>query len=201
MAKVRIYLEGQSDEAFINQYLNHLDFVLNDDLVVENLGGKDNLKAKVKADFLDNYSSKLSGSKALGYKNVVVFDADDDFDGRLNELTALKAKFEFELFLFPNDKDNGNLETLLCEIVNPKHKKILECFDGFRDCISVNPDYRLPDDKTKMYVYVDTLVENKWSDGRDIAHPKNRNYQNPDHWNLNHEYLTPLKTFLQNHIQ
>ena len=41
------------------------------------------------------------------------------------------------------------------------------------------------------------LIENyKDVKGRDLRREEFRNYKNEDHWNLQHEFLQPLKEFL-----
>lgn len=50
---------------------------------------------------------------------------------------------------------------------------------------------------TKIYGYLEALLEREQ---KDLIKERNRNYENPQHWNLDAEYLKPLKAFIQNNI-
>ena len=73
-------------------------------------------------DNRQNATNKMKTMSANGGKNLVIFDADDDVEKRRTELLSWKEKenLDFELFLIPNDKEAGALETLLENIINPR---------------------------------------------------------------------------------
>lgn len=48
---------------------------------------------------------------------------------------------------------------------------------------------------TKIYGYLETLLGETKSQ-KELIKEANRNYENPQHWNLDDEYLEPLKKFL-----
>ena len=51
----------------------------------------------------------------------------------------------------------------------------------------------------KIYGYLEALLGETKSQ-KELIKEANRNYENPQHWNLDAEYLEPLKAFIQNII-
>ncbi len=188
--KAQIFVEGIADVKFLEDYLKHLEI---ENVLVLKMGGKDAIVA-TKIDFEKNFKS--------GVKNLLIIDADSDYKKRIEELEAIEFLKEYEVtsFLFPNDKDSGDLETLLEEIINPKNAVIFDCWNGYEACLNEKEDaltpsgkYTTPDRKAKIFAYLGALsVES------DEQKEKQRNYLNSNHWDLNAEYLNPLKQFIQN---
>lgn len=52
---------------------------------------------------------------------------------------------------------------------------------------------------TKIYGYLEALLGETKSQ-KELIKEANRNYENPQHWNLDAEYLEPLKRFLAQNI-
>jgi hypothetical protein len=61
------------------------------------------------------------------------------------------------------------------------------------------PPLTTPAKKTKIYGYLEALLGETKSQ-KELIKEANRNYENPQHWNLEAEYLEPLKAFLVNNI-
>ena len=57
------------------------------------------------------------------------------------------------------------------------------------------PTLTIPAKKTKIYAYLETLL-GKSKTQKKLIKDANRNYENTQHWNLDAEYLEPLKEFL-----
>ena len=153
--KVRLFVEGHADEKFLRDYIHFLLPEGNpNDLDIIRVGGYTNLSIS------ENKFKENSNDNGI---NLVIFDADYDFVKRKSEIINKKAdiEIEFELFLFPNNGDNGELETLLCKIINKKNKLIFECFDQYQDCLQSNPNYHIPNLKSKIYAYLETLLPKK----------------------------------------
>ncbi len=45
-----------------------------------------------------------------------------------------------QIFLFPNNQDDGDLETLLLKIA--KHEEFIDCFESYLDCIKKQEHYK-----------------------------------------------------------
>lgn len=88
---------------------------------------------------------------------MIIFDADLDYNSSINNI---KNQFEISdddnIFLFPNNRDTGNLETLFEKIAI--YKDVLNCFDSYEKCINVlknnNPKINTPAKKSKVYDYM-----------------------------------------------
>ena len=110
---------------------------------------------------------------------------------------------DFELFLLPNNQDIGALEDLLENIINPSNRPILDCWEDYEKGLiklvipgRTPPPLTTPAKKTKIYGYLEALLFDSKSQKEQIKEV-NRNYENTQHWNLDAEYLEPLKEFLQ----
>ncbi|WQU13508.1 hypothetical protein KVB95_02195 [Helicobacter pylori] len=122
--EILIFVEGPSDKVFLEVYLYFLE-----DLPIKNFKVKD-VKGK------DNLSKRLLEIEKYD-KTLIVFDADNYKSNKKEILTVVsKTKqtiSEEQIFLFPNNRDDGDLETLLLEIA--KHKEIIQCFKRYLKCI------------------------------------------------------------------
>ena len=58
------------------------------------------------------------------------------------------------------------------------------------------PTLTIPAKKTKIYAYLETLL-GKTRSQKELIKDAKRNYENTQHWNLDAEYLEPLKRFLE----
>ncbi|MCY7358318.1 MAG: hypothetical protein LH609_12840, partial [Rudanella sp.] len=123
----------------------------------------------------------------------------------------LCAKRNFHYFLLPYNgehpeglRNNGDLETLLQEIICPDNQVILDCWEAYESCLldkpskmTVSGKFTLPARKTKIYAYLEALVGESKRQKAKIKE-ENRDYRHPKHWNLNptQPALQPLKAFL-----
>lgn len=139
-----------------------------------------------------------------GGVNLVIFDADDDYKTRWEELSSLKEQYgvEFELFLFPNNQDTGALEDLLENIINPNNRPILDCWENYEEELRkleipgrTPPPLTTPAKKTKIYGYLEALLGESKKEKKMIKEIE-RNYENPLHWDLDAEYLERLEEFV-----
>ena len=154
---------------------------------------------KKEQDFVDNQS--------FGIKNLIIADADDDVAARKTEVaqTVQNVGFnpEFDLFLFPNHQESGDLENLLEQIIHPEHQAIFECWNAYEECLRKTPGktYTTPARKTKIYAYLEALLGNSKKEKEKIKE-REREYTNADHWQLDptKEHLKPLHEFLTLHL-
>ena len=208
--RFRVFVEGDADKKFLTDYYHHLF-------------------QEEAPQYSINHTGDLRGDKAGGYKklsdeiniremrinedqggvNLVIFDADNDFEARRRELEVVKEQYhvEFELFLLPNNQDAGALEDLLENIINPNNKPIMECWEHYEDELvqldipgRTPPPLTTPAKKTKIYGYLEALLGESKRE-KEMIKEKNRNYTERLHWNLDAKYLDPLKEFLLENIQ
>ena len=196
-----IFVEGIADVVFIKQYVRHIFGVTIPDNRIEKLDGWTNLKGWT-------WQQRMRTNTANGGTNIVIIDADDNIDARRSDVLAWKQQheLEFELFLLPNDKDAGALEDLLENIINPNNQPVMDCWQTYegelekvRIPTKTPPTLTIPAKKTKIYAYLETLL-GKSKAQKELVKDAKRNYENTQHWNLDAEYLKPLKEFLENKI-
>jgi len=185
---ITIFVEGDED-VFIKAYLNHLFPETANSFNVKATGGWQKLytDAVIIQMLIRNTDEKNI--------SLVIFDADNNFLDRKKILESKKEELgiDFELFLFPNDNDLGDFETLLESIANPEHKVIFECFNQYQDCLALkNKEYSLPNKKAKIFSYLETLKQE--------TKPKKRDYSVKKCWDLKSTKLESLKIFLSDYF-
>jgi hypothetical protein len=206
MKKFQIIVEGDADKKFFEDYYHHL---------FHEKAPKGSITLPIKEDkggykklFNEEAINPLKENNAYGVKNLVIFDADKDIEARRKELLAIKEQFdvEFELFLMPNNQDAGALEDLLENIINPDNQPVMDCWQTYegelekvRIPTKTPPTLTIPAKKTKIYAYLETLLGETRTQKELIKDP-NRNYENTQHWNLDAEYLKPLKEYLKDFL-
>lgn len=108
-------------------------------------------------------------------------------------------RVEFELFLFPNNRDDGEFENLLQYMIVEEHKQIMDCYDKFENCMRShktqdgNEKYKLPDIKSRYFTYINSM---KLSKKRRDKISGNWLFDNTEYWNLEAEELNQLKDFI-----
>lgn len=213
MSRLHIFIEtAQHDEKkkgarytneyyFIEQYLHYLYPEINsEDYSITCVGGKDNLK---------NYDNIMKQNTAAGEYNIVIFDCDTPlteggFDKRTKQLESLKKEhdIDFDFFLFPNNKEDGAFEEMLINIINPEHKGLIDCFNKYEMCIggqnSADELYETPNAKAKIYSYITSFRRSQKE--REKLKRGDWDFLNSKYWQLDSDYLKPLKEFVGRHI-
>jgi hypothetical protein len=189
MQNFRIFTESKADIKFITDYIE----IQYEKTLTEN-------------DFysLGSWSGYKTGGKLISAVNenidnkrtpILILDADMNFEQRRKEVLEDFAQFNtnVELFLFPNNASEGNLESLLAVLA--VDRKVMDCFLEYENCVSGHPK---PLNHSRIYSYLDMMLypQHTNPDGNDLRKEEYRDYTNEAHWNLQHEYLTPLKLFL-----
>ncbi len=210
--KMLIYTEGKSDRNFLGWYLSFLKY--KDHFDIFDIEGKDKL---ISDEFLEKID-KILKNKHQTYKQVcIIFDAgnkesqesDAGFDNKLKHICERfkEKRIDFpkeQIFLFPNNQDDGDLETLLSEIAN--HKEFINCFESYLDCIKKKEHYKPIKNirKTKWYAYLEALgLENLtkidiFDNESKIKNKHEENYRKlKEMVDFNSESLIPLKIFLE----
>jgi hypothetical protein len=197
---VSVFVEGVADRKFIADYIRFIapDFEITDETIVES-GGRN-----IKQIDTQLKMKRITDNNGV---NLVIFDADDDFASRKAELEKWREQsgLSFEIFLFPNNQENGTLENLLENIILDKNRPIFQCWDGYEQCLrnttiaGRDEPLTTPAKKTKIYAYLEALLGKSKSEKKKIKEVE-RDYRNKDHWNLEADYLLPLKMFLTAHL-
>lgn len=196
-----LYVEGIADKVFFKQYLQHCFGIVVPEERIVNLEGWTNIKGI-------SALRRMRSTTDNGGVNIALLDADNDFDARRKDILNWKQEHsvEFELFLLPNNQDAGALEDLLEHIINPNNQSIFDCWQHYEDELvqqeipgRTPPPLTTPAKKTKIYGYLEALLGEKKSQ-KELIKEANRNYENTQHWNLNSEYLEPLKNDLMKYI-
>ncbi|EJC39302.1 hypothetical protein HPHPP28B_0376 [Helicobacter pylori Hp P-28b] len=149
----------------------------------------------------------------------IIFDADikkenqESDAGFDNKLKHIREKFKEkgtdfpkeQIFLFPNNQDDGDLETLLLKIA--KHDEFLKCFEGYLECIKSKEYYKPIKNirKNMLYAYLEALgLENLTKTNIDVFDSKGKikekykeEYEKlKEVVDFNSNSLIPLKDFL-----
>jgi hypothetical protein len=217
--KIKFFVEGL-DKIFIKDFIkivfSSISFSKNDlDNIVFDIGGYTHLPKYV-PKFLENQNQ--------GIKNIIIFDADYKEDMEPNNGFQNKSQFiekimmdnhlSLTYFLLPNNRDDGDLESLLSRSINPKNQLLLDCWDNLENCIKENNEnnmFKIPSNKSKIYFYLECLrgnlsLHNKNSKVRDA----DRDFieegvdSNDKKWNIDIEgnsELIKLKDFLINNCK
>ena len=207
--RFQIFVEGDADKKFLSDYYHHLFSENAPKNCITHTGELSNEKTGGYRKLLDEANLlNMRSNIANGGVNLVIFDADEDFETRRKELLAYKEEYgvEFELFLLPNNKDAGELENLLENIINPNNRPIFDCWENYeQELVKLDipgrtpPPLTTPAKKTKIYGYLEALLGESKSQIKMIKESE-RKYENTRHWNLDAEYLKPLKEFLEMHL-
>jgi len=176
--------------------------------ILKNLFGEE-WKNKVEiicAEGKDNIASlvpQMQDCTEQDGKNLVIFDADfpenrGGFAARQIELINKRNQLgvSFELFLFPNNHDDGDVESCFEMMMLPKHSHIIDCFNDFELCLG--HDYVHPNRKGRCHTYISSMHMTKAK--RDKLGSGQWQFNNPDFWDINASGLQPLKDFLREHL-
>ncbi|MDZ5337825.1 DUF3226 domain-containing protein [Helicobacter pylori] len=152
--EILIFVEGPSDKVFLEVYLYFLEDIPIKNFKVQNIKGKDNLSKRLLE--IEQYA-----------KTLIIFDADKDYESNKKEILKVVSKTkqtisEEQIFLFPNNQDDGDLETLLLEIA--KHDEFLKCFEGYLECIKSKEHYKPIKNirKNMLYAYLEVFELQKF---------------------------------------
>jgi hypothetical protein len=219
MNNIQIFVEGVADQKFLQDLVSEWYGIqltrggfIDKNARIEpcdilNLGGKNTFEDVARMRLLDPILRLL---RANGTTLLVIFDA-DTFTVEQAILNRLSQTYGFQYFLLPyngahpeSEKNDGDLETLLQEIIHPDNRVIFDCWQAYEDCLTgratqatTSGEYTLPARKTKIYAYLEALVGITKKEKAKIKE-ENRDYSNKNHWNLDpaHPPLQPLKVFL-----
>lgn len=130
----RIFVEGDADKRFIAQLL---ESIFNENIPSGNIIPTHGYTNLIAVDKERTFINEMQRTTADGGINLVVFDADSNCETRRRELSDWERRSEvnFELFLFPDNSNSGELEDLLRQIINPVNQPVMECWDKYEDSL------------------------------------------------------------------
>ncbi|MFA8450887.1 MAG: DUF3226 domain-containing protein [Bacteroidales bacterium] len=160
----------------------------------------------------NNYLPAIEDDKKI----IFILDADQTGieDGgkvaRTNKIIAdlKKQKIDIDpedIYLFPNNKNDGDLETLLESIFVKENLFFTECWNKFEGCITQagednNQKLTIPPQKSKIYTYCQILLPSD-RDNQEKAKDAKRNYLDKELWDLQKQTLKPLYNFLDKYFK
>lgn len=188
--KITIYVEG-NDKYFLEAFIRarFSEFPIEKENIIEfaDTDGKDNLKS-----YINLIRERTEDNDGIV---LIIFDADENENVVIENLKE-REKLKISVFLFPDNKNKGNFETLLKQIIPTENKKFFDCFANYVECLKhLENTHNLPDKDNEMGTY-------GW-----VFLPKNKsknNYEYYTHqaaWNLKHTALEPLYLFLKEHLE
>ena len=176
-----LFVEGENDKSFVEIFLKRMGL---SNFQVEVMGGG--------VSKLRQAQIRIQRVRNRGMRVAVILDANSDVTDRRSEFESKNRELDLRverLFLFPDDENPGDLESLLEEIAASRHKAIHDCFSTYIDCLKALPEnYRLPDSKARIFAYCEALGNGPKEADRD--------YGETDHWDMDAPALRPLKNFL-----
>lgn len=174
---IKIYVEGKSDKIFLDLLCKNLKI---DEFEIIPIGGN-NLSSSdlesIKEDISDMRIEKI----------CIIFDADDDYQKTKENLQQQLKNLQNEkikIFLFPNNKDNKEIEILLTKIA--KYPHFITCFKEYIKCLKDKGTILNEKELNKNLIYA--YNQACGSGTKEIC---------LDHYDLDHEYIKPLIDFLK----
>ena len=145
MAAIKFFVEDKTHTKFLIDFINE----------------RFALSLNAQTDFIElgSWSGYKTANAAhpkydefIADENIIItfLDADTDFTSRQNEVLAdfSSLNIKSQLFLFPNNIENGNIENALAQIA--VDRKLIECFEKYEICIE---GYKKPVSKSKIFAY------------------------------------------------
>jgi hypothetical protein len=193
--KLTLVVEGPADEKFLKDYCA--------EIFSSSLANVDFIKLGTDWQGLDKFQNQILRGFDKGVV-LLILDADTinhqagGFNNRRAAITAWleKVKVTAQVFLWPNNSNDGNLETMLQKIIVKEHEQVFVCFEKYEECLRFQGmGYVTPNEKAKIYAYAYALSE-KSEESSEVK----RNYRNSKIWNLKSDFLQPLNQFLVPHV-
>lgn len=185
MDKINLFVEGKTDEEFIEALIStHLNSSISH--VVYQLDGNH--------ERIHEHTDRLRE----GLLNLFILDSDSNSKEQVDQQmfpviemeAAYRRNVRYDIFLIED-----NLEFLAKRIIPQEKTNLWSCIDTYAQCnASIQSELIRPvDSKTKVYIYVNAH--------KVPVNYKKREFSNPEIWNLQHEAVNPLVTFLKSHLE
>lgn len=209
---VKIFIEGKNkkvpESEFLRAVLQHIGVTSDQYELIHTDGYKNLLDSAITSNI-----EIMRANSDAGGRNLVIFDADTAFNKggfslRQGELLERKAVLglEFELFLWPDNKGDGDVEMLMESVARKDlYPEFFECFGKYEHCMSQRkndkgePFYTTPNRKGKLHTYFNAIPISKTK--KDGFGKGTWRWDDTEIWNLDAETLQPLKEFLIKYLQ
>ena len=209
-----LLVEGVTDVAFVKYicFKNNITKNFNDfkvqkskiskieiykstNLNIINIKGQDNLEYTLN-EIITPLMPKI---KSL----AIIQDADDDYDkSEMNIKIAITNskidKPKISYFLTPNNKDKGDLETLLLSTI--KDNNIVKCFNSYKECLEEKENiHQKALNKGQVYAYTmySQKGENLHKPQDSFIYKKETNYEDTKLWDLEKREFQPIIKFIK----
>ena len=206
--KKYLLLEGVTDVAFVkyicfkkNIISNFNDFkkiesrYIFKNLVIVNLQGQSNLDTEL--SYLKDEEQKIE-------KIAIIQDADKNFEKSKEDIekaieNSKIDKNKVEIFLTPNNRDLGDLETLLLSTLDKDNIPQLQCFKDYKICLNEHIDIDTKAmDKGELYSYTMFSKDGKnyYTPQNSFMYKKKRKYFDTELWDLEKDEFQPMIDFI-----
>ncbi len=137
---IQIFVEGEGDVKFLSDYISHIIPNVTVEIKkkkVANISVDGITKIRIQGlegwSDIQNVKPDIKKNEEDGGVNLIIFDADTihnegGFDKRKQEIQDKISGSACEIFLFPNNGDDGALEDLLENVINKQNTPIFECW-------------------------------------------------------------------------
>lgn len=198
-----LLVEGKDEENFFKIFLRKHN--INEVQIIE-IGGKDQL----------NHESLTVLKNTPGFDELIslaiVQDADKNADTRFQSIrnylrgsnlnapdkvstfTSQGQNLRIGIFIIPDGKNKGMLESLCLSTVIKDNETMTRCFNEFTDCLKQISDLNngLPKPKNIHKAYLRAFLSAMEEDTPSLGIATQKGY-----WNLNSDRLAPLLNFLK----
>ena len=206
--EIGIIVEGESDKKFIFEICKKvgLDEARFQIEKISPRGGKTDFFGKEFEFTTKNIKNLIDKTSENPKKILLICDADfeenkksyDGFQKTKNTLnpviSKLKNQFknrEIDFFILPDNKNDGNLDSLFLQCATKKITEKSSCVDDYLKCLGVKPLINKKD-KLRSQLLISAIgIQKGFKNIGDVADKKH------DYWNLDHKSLEPLKKFLK----
>lgn len=197
-----IFIESRDNNTpeyvFLKTYLEYIDLPPYAYTIIP-VNGKDALYNVVNIN-------KMREAIAENGNNLIIFDADFDYNqgGYMMrkkdiETTLSLHHINAPIFLFPNNSDDGDFESILENIMQKQHhQRFIDCFNDYEKCLGNN--YHTPNRKHRLHTYMFAQKGLTNKERSELGRGKWL-FDDKRFWDIDSEYLLQLREFLLDNLK
>jgi hypothetical protein len=206
--EIGIIVEGESDKKFTFEICKKvgLDETRFQIEKISPRGGKTDFFGKEHEFTIKNIKNLIDKTSENPKKILLICDADfkenkksyDGFQKTKNTLNPLISKLkkefknrEIDFFILPDNKNDGNLDSLFLQCATKKITEKSSCVDDYLKCLGAKPSINKKD-KLRSQLLISAIGIQKGFNNVGVVADEKAGY-----WNLDHKALEPLKKFLK----